>query len=271
MTGGLLLILNLCQCLNLILSTDLLSLGNPFALRKCPLCPAVTLKRFGTFGSIRRQYFASEVGRVLSHTCELVWNALSESDFRFAWGFAFGLPAVSLSFQRLLCLVVQTYFAPAVQTSTLHIPFRSYPSSTGQASLPYEIGALTLLRQFRGLTLWLHFNAYFASRVQALFHCGAGTLLLLQRISAYCACASQPFTLFPGFRSLLDCGVSTHALYLAFSAYLTNAFQFLLCGGISAFTGVAAVQVLHGLCAPGLTWLTTSGMPTLHWGHWEEI
>lgn len=103
-TGGLLLILNLCQCLNLILSTDLLSLGNPFMLRKCPLCPAVTLKHIGTFGSIRQQYFASEVGRVHSHTCELVWNALSESDFRFAWGFASGLPAVSLSFQRLLCL-----------------------------------------------------------------------------------------------------------------------------------------------------------------------
>ena len=159
MTGGLLLILNLCQCLNLILSTDLLSLGNPFALRKCPLCPAVTLKRFGTFGSIRRQYFASEVGRVLSHTCELVWNALSESDLRFAWGFAFGLPAVSLSFQRLLCLVVQTYFAPAVQTFTLHIPFRSYPASTGQTSLPYEIGALSLLR---------HLGAYAVAAFQCL-------------------------------------------------------------------------------------------------------
>ena len=60
-----------------------------------------------------------------------------------------------------------------------------------------------------------------------------------------------------------DCGVSTHALYLAFSAYLTCAFQFLLCDGISALTGVAAVQVLHGVCAPGLTWLTTSGMPAV--------
>ena len=51
--------------------------GNPLCLRNSPHCPAVASKHRCTFGSILLQYFASEVCRVLSHTCELVWNALS--------------------------------------------------------------------------------------------------------------------------------------------------------------------------------------------------
>lgn len=164
MTGGLLLILNLCQCLNLILSTDLLSLGNPFTLRKCPLCPAVTLKRFGTFGSIRQQYFASEVGRVLSHTCELVWNAPSESDFRLpgdlplgsqlspchfsaysAWSFRLTLLR---QFRPLLCISRFALTPPPQVRLFLHEKLEPY-----------------LCFVIPGLTLRLHFNAYFASRV----------------------------------------------------------------------------------------------------------
>ena len=112
------------------------------------------------------------------------------------------------------------------------------------------------------LTLLPEFRPYFTA-VPEPFCCCNGSVLTVLVISALYAISRLQVS--------RDCGVSTHALYLAFSAYLTDAFQFLLCGGISAFTGVAAVQVLHGLCAPGLTWLTTSGMPTLHWGHWEEI
>lgn len=153
--------------------------------------------------------------------------------------------------------VVQTYFAPAVQTSTLHVSLRFYSVSTVPVSLPCGMETIPLFRPL---------SAHATDAFQCLL-CFQSLGLISLRCRNPSAVATDPCLLCLCISALhavsrlevsLDCGGSTHALYLAFSAYLTSAFRFLLCDGISALTGVSAVQVLRCLSHSGLTWLTTS-------------
>ena len=145
-----------------------------FTLRKFPLCLAVTLKHVCTFGSVLQQYFASEVGRVLSHTCELVWNTPSESDFRLPGDLPLGSQLSPLHFSSYFALVVQILLRCCGSVLTLFLRFSSYSALTSELPLCDCNAASTFVPGFQFLlcfyisvlTRLLRFGSYFAGAFQ---------------------------------------------------------------------------------------------------------